>query len=162
MASCFSPDTPVLTLDGPVRIEDVQIGDTVLSHTFQWRKVLQKHVNPRGERRVFRLGFYSKGTSIEATEDHPMYAYRQGKFDWVAAGDLRLGDWVAEDGFLETEQEIRQHMVRGFLYCFRCRREDSDSHPMVARGYKWYELRCSRANVMLGSSPPFSVCVAKS
>lgn len=66
---CFVADTKVLTKNGYKNIQDVVIGDLVLSHTGNWRKVL----NVGGTLAPTRIIKIQGAIDIETTDEHPFY-----------------------------------------------------------------------------------------
>ena len=94
---CVAPATLIVTPTGKTPIRDVEVGDIVLGHDSRWHRVAEvmSHWHPSTMRRVTveHLG------SVVLTADHPMYVSRAGhqglEADWVAAGDVRVGDDVA-------------------------------------------------------------------
>ena len=99
---CFVPGTKVITISGPKPIEDVEIGESVLTHKGRWRRVTNTMTRPyEGEVITLR----SKGLDeVTCTPEHrfftqavkPNRSNRQeaaGAADWVAAQDLDCGSW---------------------------------------------------------------------
>lgn len=87
---CCPEGTRVLTRRGSVPIEQVCVGDQVLSHDSKWHPVLGL------DRRVSQQdGVELRGTDwrLVCTNDHPVY--RGG--DWVAAAKLQEGDHVVNE-----------------------------------------------------------------
>lgn len=66
---CFVANTKVLTIEGYKNIQDVVIGDLVLSHTGNWRKVLNVGGTIAPTRIIKGYGF----VDIETTDEHPFY-----------------------------------------------------------------------------------------
>ena len=69
---CFIKGTKVLTNRGEKNIEDVNIGDVVLTHTNQWQKVLKTFKNPLNDRKMLEIST-NTGRKVIATENHPFY-----------------------------------------------------------------------------------------
>ncbi|HEU4406811.1 MAG TPA: toxin TcdB middle/N-terminal domain-containing protein [Polyangiaceae bacterium] len=95
---CFAAGTPVVTAEGEVPIEAVQVGDWVLARDeetgeFGWRQVTQTFVTPGRPLLVLTLRD-ADGTeeALHVTPEHPLWA--EGKA-WTAAGDLELGSALA-------------------------------------------------------------------
>ena len=105
--ACFPPGTPVMTLDGPIPIEEITPGTSVLTHLGQWRKVTatgqRHHVGELVDVRP------SGGLPILATPEHPLLVWESGRVKcqpvtaeygkhrpigdpkWVLAGEVRDG-----------------------------------------------------------------------
>ncbi|WP_235595689.1 TIGR04388 family protein [Leptospira weilii] len=89
--TCFTAGTLVHTSNGTKVIEDVKVGDQVLSWDEETGeqeyhrvvKTFQREVN------VVYTIVYSNGTQVETTDEHPFYIEEKG---WVAAKDLRSGE----------------------------------------------------------------------
>jgi 2'-5' RNA ligase len=72
---CCVPGTQIVTKRGLIAIEDVSVGDEVLTHKGRWRPVLAKFKNERGERGVRKLtanGF----DALEVTDNHNVWGAR--------------------------------------------------------------------------------------
>jgi site-specific DNA-cytosine methylase len=97
---CFAPGTMIHTNHGFKRIEDVVIGDNVLTHTQEFHPVYDTMVrNYSG--RMYRLKTMGSMTT-EVTPEHPYYVRRKkgiNKYSldkpiWVEAQNLQRGDYV--------------------------------------------------------------------
>ncbi len=75
---CFTEDACVLTSTGYKPIQEVSVGDSVLSHTGTWQRVTT--VMCKENARVFRVKF-NGGTDLLATGGHPFLARSKGK-EW--------------------------------------------------------------------------------
>jgi len=89
---CLAAGTPVWTDSGPVAIEQIKIGDRVLSQDpengcLAYRPVLRTTVRPPGQlvRIVFGQGF------VQCSGGHPFWISGKG---WVKARDLEDGTWL--------------------------------------------------------------------
>ncbi|TGL25286.1 hypothetical protein EHQ47_04965, partial [Leptospira bourretii] len=101
--TCFVAGTKVHTKDGLKNIEDIQVGDVVLSKSDEtgevsYRKVVNTFI--RQTDAIYSVSF-ADGTTLETTWNHPFRVKKQGhvleKFsiettDWVQAKDLHPGD----------------------------------------------------------------------
>lgn len=105
---CFPGGTKVVTPFGYVPIEDIDVGDLVLTHTGNYLPVTKTFERVVGEELIERRADLSP--RIRSTAEHPFYAYRYDheKYHhnkekkvfgsgakWVAASCLRDGDFVA-------------------------------------------------------------------
>ena len=108
---CFASGTLVKTPDGTKSIEQIKVGDYVLSRDENDRngvveamQVEDVHVH---QRELIEL--YVQDEKIQTTSVHPFYVKGQG---WLPAGDLKPGDllatdnelWVAVDQVKVTEE----------------------------------------------------------
>jgi hypothetical protein len=88
--SCFTAGTPVLTLFGPRPIEQVQLGDRVLSQDALTGELSYKPVHATTVRPpIALLAIHLPGQSLEVTPGHPFWVEGQG---WRLARDLASGD----------------------------------------------------------------------
>ncbi|WP_433673903.1 SNF2-related protein [Microbacterium gorillae] len=95
---CILEGQMVQTLRGPVPIEDVEVGDRVLTHLGNWQRVTDKWSRPAKSRTRDKLITTVKSRSsseqLVCTSDHEVWTRRRGAVGWVQAGDLRPGDEV--------------------------------------------------------------------
>jgi hypothetical protein len=101
MSSCFVAGTPVFTTNrGPVPIEDVVIGDKVITHTGSVKPVLQTHKNMLGERTLFDVKVF-KTPGFQVTGNHRFWSITKEQVgwnespQWNSIDHLRVGDWIA-------------------------------------------------------------------
>jgi len=74
---CFLPGTQVTMADGRrIAIEDVQPGDMVLTHKGRAREVLNKQIRG-GKWDTRRIQAVGVPDTIEATDNHPFFVFRQ-------------------------------------------------------------------------------------
>ena len=110
---CFAGDTVVHTADGPKPIVDVKTGDLVLGHSGTYRAVTEKFAYEQRDPMV-AVKIKHSLTPIKVTAGHPFYAIQgvpleqdnartmrwlagdKVKADWVDAGKLERGDYVAQ------------------------------------------------------------------
>ncbi len=110
---CFAPDTGVYTADGLKAIKDVKQGDLVLGKSGTYREVERRYAYNQTDRMVAVKVKHSIDALL-VTAGHPFYAIQavpmeqangrtldwlaKGKVaaQWVDAGNLRAGDYVAQ------------------------------------------------------------------
>jgi ribonucleoside-diphosphate reductase alpha chain len=110
---CFAPETVVYTAEGPKPIGDVEKGDLVLGHSGTYREVTEKFAYDQHGPMV-AVKIKHSVTPIRVTAGHPFYAIRgvpmeqacdrtmqwlakdKVKAQWIDAGELRPGDYVAQ------------------------------------------------------------------
>ena len=132
---CFAPETMIFTAEGARTIRDVHPGDLVLGISGTYREVQERYVYNQTEPMV-ALDIKHAIEPLVVTSGHPFYALREvpmeqacsrtmaclekGKIrpEWVDAGDLAKGDYVAQvipsettavDGF--TEDDARMYGI---------------------------------------------------
>jgi hypothetical protein len=92
---CFVAGTLISTPDGGFKeIQDVQIGDVVLSyneilHVNEYSEVLETMIHHVTED-IYTL--YIQDTQIEVTGIHQFYIDRDGDERWIHTYDLQVGD----------------------------------------------------------------------
>ncbi len=88
--SCFPAGTPVLTIYGPRPIEQIQIGDRVLSQDIDSGELIYKPVQATTLRPPTPMVQLTIGSeSIRATLGHPFWVIGKG---WQMAKHLKVGD----------------------------------------------------------------------
>ncbi|TGM06352.1 hypothetical protein EHQ86_08860, partial [Leptospira yasudae] len=120
--TCFTAGTLVHTQTGTKRIEEIQVGDVVLSWNEEsgkqeYNRVTETFVKDTDE--IFTL-LFSDGKQLETTWNHPfrrlLPQYSSERFptkensEWVAAKDLKVGDLtftkdgrVLEIGYIQVD-----------------------------------------------------------
>ena len=99
-SSCFVEGTQVHTMNGVKNIENVTIGDEVVTHTGNVKKVLQLHKNPLNNRMIYDIKLAGTPT-VSVTENHRLWSIsdeqeKWGKSPgWNSVEYLRVGDWIA-------------------------------------------------------------------
>jgi intein/homing endonuclease len=92
---CFPPGTPIWTDRGQRAIEDIGLGDVVLTHAGRWRKVtkLYQHGH-QGE----MVEIHSAGSPVPlvCTPNHPVRVCDPAtqEYRWVQAGQVAAGQYV--------------------------------------------------------------------
>jgi ribonucleotide reductase alpha subunit len=95
-SSCFEENTLVDTLRGPVKIKDVVIGDEVITHNGNVKKVLQTHKNLINGRNLYKVNIF-KTQEFIATEDHKLWTYskKENVVGWKEIKDLTKNDYIS-------------------------------------------------------------------
>lgn len=86
---CGLAGTKVITKNGYKNIEDVSTDDYVQTHNNRYCRVVKTMS------RVSNHYYVLKGLGVPElylTEEHPLYVFRDGKFQWVKVKDLKLTD----------------------------------------------------------------------
>ncbi|MDK2013555.1 MULTISPECIES: DNA cytosine methyltransferase [unclassified Deinococcus] len=107
---CFPAGSPVITTRGTVPIEQLCVGDLVLTHTGAYQPVQEVMARPYKGATVTLHARYGR-RPITCTPEHPFWARRRqtiwnparGSFvrtfsapEWIAAHDVRPGDLLCE------------------------------------------------------------------
>lgn len=94
---CFTKGHKVLTENGEKNIEDIVIGDMVLTHTGSYMPVID--VGSKFSDDLYEM-VLADGTTYHVTGNHPFYATTDGKeFSWVACSEL-----TPEHGILHMDR----------------------------------------------------------
>lgn len=97
--NCFVAGTKVFTIDGVKNIEDVVVGDKVVTHKGRIKKVVQVHKNSLNERKIFGVKIY-RTPFLKVTDNHKFMSISKEQLKW---GDspkfnsikyLRVGDYI--------------------------------------------------------------------
>ena len=114
--ACFVAGTQVLTKDGYVDIEALQVGDEVWATDIKTGesdfKSVTKTWTVEGEaiHRVTITNEQGDVQTIDATDSHPFYVVGSG---WIETIDLKPGDTLVDkdQGFLIVESVVDQHRI---------------------------------------------------
>jgi DNA polymerase III subunit alpha len=89
---CLLAGQEIITADGVKNVEDVRIGDMVLTHQGRFRRVLRTMRRPyQGRAYTVSLGG-RYGRTLTLTEEHPVLVRtRDGLVDWKKPGDIDAG-----------------------------------------------------------------------
>ncbi|MBI2971739.1 MAG: SufD family Fe-S cluster assembly protein [Candidatus Aenigmarchaeota archaeon] len=116
---CFTKGAPVVTADGSKPIEDVKVGDNVLTHALQHKTVYHTHVRPYTGP-LYSIQYYGDTSEdIKVTSEHPFLAVKRQKSEykniawepeWIEAGRLEKGDYIA----IPIDRTVRDEAERDF------------------------------------------------
>ena len=111
---CFAPETTVFTAEGPKPIAAVKVGDLVLGQRGRYREVKDHFVYDQKDAPMVQVAVKHSVNDIKVTAGHPFWAIQgvpmeqsiertlsqieSGRFqpDWIEAGALARGDYVAQ------------------------------------------------------------------
>lgn len=78
--ACFLKDTEVFTSnEGVKKIQDVKVGDLVVTHKNRLRPVIQTHKNPVGDRKIYKLQV-DKNKDVYVTGNHRFWSFYTKKY----------------------------------------------------------------------------------
>lgn len=102
---CFTGDTPVLTSSGLVNIQDLKVGDKVISYNEETKQNEEKAITNIKSHEEYDLYYIITRTdTVRCTYDHPFYVKDKGK---VLSRNLRAGDiLIDKDGNERRLQSI--------------------------------------------------------
>lgn len=155
--SCFEPGCPVLMADGTTKaIEEVRIGDKVVTHNGQTKKVLKTlESNYSGE--MLDINVVGHNGKFSVTPGHPIYSYAEkinsrrtaairdktglilesAGEDWVLSQDLSEKDFVVKR--FASKEEIDVDIIRW---------SDYYDHDYLIDNNKIYPARISKNGVV--------------
>jgi len=93
-SACFHPSQLVITKDGPQEIQNIKVGDDVLTHKGRFRKVKEVFMRETNSLLSFGCKKLPK-PSMLLTDEHPILAFKNGEVNWYPAYTVRSGDHVA-------------------------------------------------------------------
>lgn len=120
---CFVAGTLVTTEDGQKPIEEIQVGDKVLSENEVTGEIAIKEVYATSVSETDEFyHIHVNSEEIVATGTHPFYVY---KFGWITARALRAGDiLVLSNGELVTVEWIDHEILESPIYVYNFEVED--------------------------------------
>lgn len=89
-ADCFHETTEILTQRGNVKLKDIQYGDLVLTHTGEWKPIVEIIEKIKSEFIKVELD----GKVLIMSKNHQLPVLREGKVQIIKAEDLRLTDLI--------------------------------------------------------------------
>lgn len=110
---CFAPETIVFTADGVKEIKDIKVGDLVLGQSGNYREVLKHFIYDQKDAMV-EINVKHSIKPLKVTDGHPFWAIKGAaqkreisrtlsqiergvlKSEWIEAGKLEKGDYVAQ------------------------------------------------------------------
>ncbi len=149
---CFIAGTPVLTVDGLVNIEDIQVGMKVYSRNIETNETEIKEVKNTFINYVDKdiTKVTVKGEVIESTSKHEYYTVNRG---WVDAKDLVVGDLLltSEDDKVVVENVETVEGTENTVYNF----EVEGNHNYFVGNESVLVHNASSANSPVGDSSSY-------
>lgn len=129
---CFLSQTKVLTKNGYVNIEDININDKVYTHSGEIKnvyKTLSKYVNES----VYSIKTMGNDT-IRCTKNHPWFVIKRdykefvdfNKLEWIKTEDLSEGDVIVIPKLSISEQTIKSIDLLDYSFTYRNQIEEYD------------------------------------
>lgn len=138
--NCFAPGTPVFTDKGMVPIEDIQVGDMVLSKNDETGEQAYKRVSYTFDKQVNELyHIHAGGETISATDNHPFWIKGKG---WKLAEELVIGDQLVtnEEKYIVIDQ-IEVEATESTVYNFTV--EDFHTYYVTNLGIWTHNTVCN-------------------
>lgn len=157
-AICLLAGSPILTDKGVSCIENIKMGDNVLTHLGRYRKVLRTMVRQADEPGVTLRWYYDRPLTL--TGKHPVLVRRNGVQDWIPASQVMKHDQVWHPGQPQSNKEfisVWDHLNQDDWVVYN---SSDDAYGMT--GHSWYEKAsyqtCKKArerveSVLLSSHP---------
>jgi intein/homing endonuclease len=104
---CFTPDTKILTKTGYKQISNINIGEFVLTHKGNFKKVLKKTERKyNGE--ILKIKTNGSINEIKTTPEHPFYSkiYKSKKTQL-----LKQKNFLHNINFIKAKEITKQHIV---------------------------------------------------
>ena len=111
---CFKEGTIVLVDSGSVKIENIVVGDSVLSYNLTTNTISTSRVVNVSKRSS--ISYYTLKTTtqtIYVTSEHPFYVNKKG---WVKLKDLKVGDECKTKNGLEVVISLDENLVPTDVY----------------------------------------------
>ena len=122
-ASCIPPGYKITTINGPKSIEEIKIGENVLTYKGRFRKVLKTFEYDNKDCEMVKITPFSLSDPLELTSEHKVWAVKRKKMDnglinenksiqkymeWIPAGELSPGDLVM---YPELKEDLIENVV---------------------------------------------------
>lgn len=114
---CFLAGAKVRTKIGEKSIEEIVVGDQVLTHKGRYRKVYHTMKRPY-KGKIFTINYYGDSkASLRVTEEHPLFVckrqrkeYRNTTFNpqWLRADEVETGDYLV---YPLLRKEIQKEII---------------------------------------------------
>jgi Fe-S cluster assembly protein SufB len=116
---CFIGETEIKTIEGNKPIQDIKIGDMVLTHNISYKRVYHTQIRPYTGN-LYTLQYYGDTTkSITVTDEHPFlvskkekqeYTNTEWKTSWVSTKNITKGDYLA----IPIDRNVVSEELRNF------------------------------------------------
>lgn len=128
--ACFVAGTTITMKNSFKPIEEVKVGDYVLTHLNNYRKVVKTHENLSEQ----IITIKTKNASVRCTPNHPMLVYSENKYSWKEACKISLSEdfLVSEYNKLEKIESISVRQEETRVYNLTVEEDNS----YCAEGYK--------------------------
>jgi RHS repeat-associated protein len=153
---CFVAGTPIHTIDGLKPIEQIKVGDKVLSYDEKTKQLEYKTVVSTFfgvKTNIVKLKIDGEKATFTTTNDHPFYIKARGSLsanedkegEWKTAEFLKVGDKILNlDGkwtrILEIERETKSTLVYNF--------EVEDNHNYFVGEVGFLSHNCNIGNII--------------
>lgn len=123
---CFTGDTPILTPSGLINIQDLKIGDKVISYNEVTKRNEEKAITNIKSHEEYDLYYIITQTdTVRCTYDHPFYVKDKGK---VLSRNLRAGDILIDKDGNERRIQSIAYSIEDTEIVYDIAVEDSDTY----------------------------------
>lgn len=103
--SCLLPGTQIYTKRGLVNIEDVMVGDEVVTHKGRWKKVTAT-IPSEFEGIATRVRLHGTGQEYNFVKNHEIYTQKDGLWRWTDCEKLEVGDILGEPVIYQNQDRL--------------------------------------------------------
>jgi len=90
---CLVKGTTILMSDGSIKnIEDIKIGDSVITHTNKSKRVYELINKKPSEGQINHIYIKKYDKNLSITNDHKMLVFNDSGYEWIEAKNLKEGD----------------------------------------------------------------------
>jgi DNA polymerase III subunit alpha len=119
MPGCLTPGQPIITSQGIKNVEDIEVGDVVLTHKGRYRKVIRTFARPySGD--IYNFILSDSGRCMTITNEHPVLIKDiRNELNWIQAADIKVGQVSQSEASRLVGKTTRHKMNRYLSYvCF--------------------------------------------
>lgn len=107
---CFVRGTTVLMSDGSIKnIEDIEIGDSVITHNNRSKQVYELINKKPSEEQINHIYIKKYDKNLSMTNDHKMLTFNNNGYEWTEAKNLKEGDLLVLPK-TETQNSDDRHL----------------------------------------------------
>lgn len=107
---CFVSGTTVLMSDGSIKnIEDIKIGDSVITHNNRSKQVYELINKKPSEEQINHIYIKKYDKNLSMTNDHQMLTFNDNGYEWTEAKNLKEGDLLVLPK-TETQNSDDRHL----------------------------------------------------
>ena len=147
--NCFTAGTKVKTDHGEKNIEDIQVGDRVLSKDETTGEVAYKEVTATFNHETDEIyKIHVGGQAIEATYNHPFWVDGKG---WTFVKDLKVGDLLVQSGGntlkIDSIELLHKHVT-----VYNMTVDEFHTYFVSDLGIWVHNTKCSYKDITVGKS----------
>lgn len=109
LSSCFVAGTQVFTKNGPKNIEDVLIGDQVITHLGNTKRVTQLHKNKLDDRKIYSIKVLGS-PRFEVTGNHKFWSISKEQLGWNLDPSFNSIDYLREGDYISIPNSKNEYV----------------------------------------------------